>query len=158
MLHIFVTFVYRLKTVSKPKKHILTLDQDQTFDFDLFGICSHHNDYRLAWGMNEKLGIRLEKSDEDYVVMKKGVLQSSHSKYYYKDPENRAELFLLRNKSLGKFLVPEKPTIDYFLFICENHFYEPEQVLTALRDVSSILGAYVFDPAELDSAENIVLI
>jgi hypothetical protein len=143
--------------VSKPKKHILTLDQDQVLDFELIGICSHHNDYRLAWAINDKLGIHLEKCEQDYCVMKKGEIQSTHSTYHSKDPENRVEFFLLKNKSMGKFLIPEKPSVDYFLFLFENHVVVAEELLETLRETPSILAAYSFDPYEIDSAAQIIL-
>lgn len=143
------------RAVLKPKKHILNIEQ--VYDFEMIGICSHHNDYRLAWGLNEKLGICLTKSEEDYLVAgKKGQLASNHSKYVYQDPENLIEYYLVKNKSLGKFLIPEKPTIDYFLFIYENHLIDPEDHLASLKEVSSVLAAYLFDPEEIDSTENII--
>lgn len=151
----FLNFAQDLIPVSKPKKHILSLDQ--VYDFQMIGICSHHNDYRLAWSLNEKLGIYLEKSEDDYVVSgKKGSPVTHHSKYYYKDSENLIEYYLIKNKSQGKFLIPEKPTIDYFLFLYENHLLDPDDLVDSLRDVPSVLGAYVFDPEEIDSTENIV--
>jgi hypothetical protein len=152
---IFLKFATDLVTVSKPKKYILP--NDQVYDFEMIGICSHHNDYRLAWSLNEKLGIHLSKSEEDYLVAgKKGSPASHHSKYFYKDPENLIEFYLIKNKSLGKFLIPEKPTIDYFLFLYENHLLDPDDLVESLRDVSSVLGAYVFEPREIDSTENII--
>lgn len=141
--------------MAKTKKHILTFDQE--YDFDMIGICSHHNDYRLAWGINEKLGVVLTKSDEDYIVVnKKGVRISNHSMYEYRDQENLTEFYLIKNKNLGKFLIPEKPSIDYFLFLCENHILEVDQVVEDLRGVQSILGVFIFDPDEIDSTENLV--
>lgn len=143
------------KAVSKPKKHILTFDQE--YDFNMIGICSHHNDYRLAWGMNEQLGIHLSKAEDDYIVYsKKGGQQSMHSQYLFKDPENMIEYYLIKNKSMGKFLIPEKPTIDYFLFLYENQIWELQSLVESLRNIPSILGAYIFDPEELDSTEHIV--
>jgi hypothetical protein len=141
--------------VTKTKKHILTFEQE--YDFELIGICSHHNDYRLAWGINEKLGVHLEKSEDDHLVMnKKGLVQSNHSKYVFKDEENLTEFYLVRNKSLGKYLIPEKPTIDYFLFIYENHLLDVHELVNDLKEVTSVLGAFVFDPEELESTEHIV--
>lgn len=141
--------------MAKTKKHILTFEQE--YDFDLIGICSHHNDYRLAWGINEKLGLHLEKSDDDHIVInKKGQVQSNHSKYVFKDAENLTEFYLIKNKSFGKFLIPEKPTIDYFLFLYENHSLDTFELVGSLKEVSSVLGAFVFDPEELESTEFIV--
>lgn len=141
--------------MSKPKKHLLAFDQ--TYDFDMIGICSHHNDYRLAWGINEKLAIQLVKVEEDYVVTnKKGVKMSSHSIYEFKDEENLIEYYLIKNKSQGKLLIPEKPSVDYFLFLFENHEWDLDDLGSELRQVSSILGIFVFDPEQFDSTENLV--
>jgi hypothetical protein len=141
--------------MAKPKKHILTFEQE--YDFDMIGICSHHNDYRLAWGINEKLNIHLTKSEDDYVVVnKKGVKMSDHSFYEFKDDENLTEYYLVKNKSQGKFLIPEKPAIDYFLFLFNNHLLDPEDLVEELKEIASVLGGFVFDPEEIDSTENIV--
>lgn len=141
--------------MAKQKKHILTFDQE--YDFDMIGICSHHNDYRLAWGINEQLAIGLIKADENFVATnKKGVRLSEHSYYEFRDPENLIEFYLIKNKHLGKFLIPEKPTVDYFLFIYENYLMDIESIVENLRLIPSILGVFVFDPEEFDSTENIV--
>jgi hypothetical protein len=141
--------------MTKLKKHVLTFEQE--YDFDMIGLCSHHNDYRLAWGINEKLNIQLTKSEENYVVAnKKGIKISEHSMYEFKDNENFIEYYLLKNKHLGKYLIPEKPAIDYFLFLFENRIWEPEELVSVLREIPSILGGFVFNPEEIDSTENIV--
>lgn len=130
---------------------------EQEYNFEMYGICSHHNDYRLAWGINEKLGIQLIKCDEDYVVVnKKGLKMSTHSLYEFKDEENMTEYYLIKNKNFGKFLIPEKPTIDFFIFLFENHMWDPDDLIDQLRNVPSVLGAFVFDPEEFESTQNIV--
>jgi hypothetical protein len=141
--------------MAKAKKHILEFEQ--AYDFEMIGICSHHNDYRIAWGINEYLKIQLTKSDEDYLVVnKKGVKISQHSLYEYKDNENLIEYFLIKNKGQGKFLIPEKPSIDYFLFVYENYILDTEEIIEELRKVPSILGSYIFQPESIQSTENIV--
>lgn len=139
----------------KKKKYTLTIDYE--IDFDLIGICSHHNDYRLAWNINEKIGLNLAKCDEDYVLTdKKGEAVSSHSMYNFEDEENRLTYYLIKNKHHGKFLIPEKPTIDFFLFLHDNIAIELVELMNNLKSVPSILGVYEFDPIEIGSAENIV--
>lgn len=141
--------------MSKQKRHTLTFEQE--YNFDMIGICSHHNDYRLAWSLNERLNIQLTKSDDDYIVVnKKGLRMSEHSFYEFRDTENLTEYYLIKNKSQGKFLIPEKPAIDYFLFLFENHLLDPIELVEDLKSVSSVLGGFVFDPEEFDSTENIV--
>jgi hypothetical protein len=144
-----------MNAVAKTKKHILTFEQE--YDFDMLGLCSHHNDYRLAWGINEELSIQLKKAEEDYVITnKKGQKVSQHSLYEFRDEENLIEYYLIKNKSLGKYLIPEKPAIDYFLFLFENHIWEPEDLLAKLKTISSVLGGFVFDPEEFESTELLV--
>jgi hypothetical protein len=136
--------------LGKAKKHVLTFEQ--TYDFQMIGVCSHHNDYRLAWSLNQELGISLTKSEEDYVVTnRKGTKISQHSLYEFRDYENLIEYHLIKNKSMGKFLVPEKPVVDYFLFLVENHLFEPEELVDRLRSVPSVLGSFLFDPEDFES-------
>jgi hypothetical protein len=123
----------------------------------MLGLCSHHNDYRLAWGINEELSIQLKKAEEDYVITnKKGQKVSQHSLYEFRDEENLIEYYLIKNKSLGKYLIPEKPAIDYFLFLFENHIWDPEDLLVKLKNISSVLGGFIFDPEEFESTELLV--
>jgi hypothetical protein len=141
--------------MAKQKKYTLTFEQ--TFDFDMIGICSHHSDYRLAWGINQCLAIHLSRCEEDYIVTnKKGEAVSSHSMYEFADEENRLDYFLVKNKMLGNYLIPEKPSIDFFLFLCDNAVIEIDDLMRQLKSVSSILGVYPFDPEEIDSAEYLV--
>lgn len=141
--------------MAKTKKHLLVFEQD--YDFEMIGICSHHNDYRLAWNINSHLGLSLIKSDENFVVVnKKGVTVSEHSMYEFKDKENLTEFYLIKNKNYGKYLIAELPSIDYFLFLCENHTYEISDFAKELKKVNSILGVFEYDPEELDSTKHIV--
>jgi hypothetical protein len=63
---------------------------------------------------------------------------------------------MVKNKVNGKYLIPEKPLIDYFIFLVENHLLDPFYFAQKLKDVSSVLGTFVFDPEEFESTENIV--
>ncbi len=141
--------------MAKKKKYTLELDDD--LDFDLVGICSHHSDYRLAWGINQELELQLSKCDEPYCVTdRKGTVVSTHSMYEYTNESDRVVYYLIKNKHQGKYLIPEKPSIDFFLFLCDNWAVEISELVVGLKAVSSILAVYPFDPDELTSAENIV--
>ena len=102
-----------------PKKRIkkLSLDWDMPFDYDVFGICSHHPDYRLVWGLNNALGWHLEKSEEPFIPNSvKSKANSRHSFYEYHDEEDRVDYFLIKNRGDQRLLIEEQPGIDYFLF------------------------------------------
>ena len=49
-------------------KHKLVWEDD--YDFDLIGICSSNSDYRLCWGVNNALDLKLERA-EDYALRSK---------------------------------------------------------------------------------------
>jgi hypothetical protein len=142
--------------MAKVKKHNLTLEPE--YDFDMIGICSHHSDYRLAWGINEAMGLHLSKADEEFATDKVKKHQSSfHSFYEFYDEANMCSYFLIKNSSGNRFLVAEQPKIDYFLFIKEPNSVNVEVWLRNLNAVSSILAAYSFDPEEFESMQAISL-
>ncbi|MBI1837223.1 MAG: IPExxxVDY family protein [Flavobacteriia bacterium] len=141
--------------MSKQKKHILSLEQDN--EYEMIGLCSHHNDYRLVWALNENLKLAFSKSHEDFfVVTKKGLVISNHSLYEFNDEENFLEYFLIKNKNLGKYLIPEKPIIDYFLFIYGIDSESLEELTQKLKKVTSVLAVFSLDPLALESTENLV--
>ncbi len=141
--------------MSKPKRHVLSLDA--AIDFELIGICAHHSDYRLAWGLNQSLSIQLAKSDDPFVMQsKKGAILSQHSFHFWKDEINGTEFYLIKNKSEGKFLIPEKSQIDYFFVIRENLIYEMDDLLDTIKQVNSVMAAYIFEPESLPSAEMMI--
>lgn len=122
--------------MAKVKKHNLTLEPE--FDFDMIGICSHHSDYRLAWGINEAMGLHLSKAEEEFATDKVKKHQSSyHSFYEYYDEENMCSYFLIKNVSGTRFLVSEQPKIDYFLFIKEPNAVDDRYGLS--RDSENLL-------------------
>ena len=143
--------------MAKSKKHNLSFEQN--FDFEMIGICSHHNDYRLAWSINSELKFHLEVSQEPYIAdVKKNGIESrmEFSMYEYLDKENHLDYFLIKNKTLGKFLIPEKQNIDFFLFICEKEMIDVAELITKLRGVTSILAVFPFEAEEIDSAKKLV--
>jgi len=155
MLRFMTTFGYYSSEMSKQKRHLLSLET--SVDFELVGICSHHSDYRLAWGLNQTLRLQLAKSDELFsITNKKGQIVSGHSYHFWFDEENLTEFYLIRNKCEGKFLIPEKSQIDYFLFIRENVLLELDDLLEEIKTINSVMAAYIFDPEELPSTEQII--
>lgn len=141
--------------MAKRKKHILALEPEESFE--MIGICSHHSDYRLVWGLNTKTELHLTRCNLEYdITNKKGEVTSTHSMYEFIDEENRLEYYMIKNKVKGQYLIPEKPSIDYFLFLCNNNVIEVNDLIAELKTVNSILGAYLFFPEEIASSENLV--
>lgn len=141
--------------MSKQKRHVLSLET--SVDFELIGICSHHSDYRLAWGINKILDLELTKSEEPFVIQsKKGTIVSQHSFHVFIDEVDHMEWYLIKNKSEGKFLIPEKNQIDYFLILRENVLHDPDELVERIRESNSVMAAYVFEAESIPSAELII--
>ena len=139
--------------MAKIQKHTLFLETD--YDYDMIGICSHHSDYRLAWGINELFRLQLAKAEDLFEVNLKKNDKSRHSYYFQFDEDNLMDVYLVKNKGEGKFLIPEKQQIDYFLFLKNNATFDIDEWLLKLKNHPSILAAFIFDPTELESTENL---
>ena len=136
-------------------KYTLSLEED--YNFDLIGLCSHQGDYRVCWSINEQIGLRLKKSIEPFMVSgKKGGVISSHSLYECEDEFDNVQYHLIQNKGNGKYLVPEKAQIDYFLVVREAGIIDVDELLEKLKQIPNILTAFIFDPYELKSANKFI--
>lgn len=138
----------------KTQRHVLTLDEE--FEFETFGLCSHHPDYRVAFGLNEALEIQLRKGEEDfYPEVKKGS-PAPHSIFEYID-EDFGAFYLIKNQSQGKYLIPEKPQVDFFLFVNQLNGVDERALMDQVNSISIILGTFYFENDELPSLRNIHL-
>ncbi len=136
------------------KKHKLLWDDD--YDFELIGICSSYSDYRLCWTINKALSILLQKGD-DYALKNKKDGEFYFSFYEYIDEETRTEFYLVKNKSYNyKKLIPEQDKIDYFLIIKNNYKTDIKQLVFNLKQIESIMTAFIFDVENLKSKANLI--
>jgi hypothetical protein len=141
--------------MSKQKKFIL--DIENTEPFEMIGIGCHFPDYRLAFNINESLDIQLAKEAQDFIIgNKKNPMISVHPYFVFKDDEFLVEYYLIKNKHLGKFLIPEHPMLDYFLFLTNNYHLDLEEIINKLRANQNILSVFAFDPEKIKSTENLI--
>ena len=119
------------------KKNKLVIEYD--FDFELLGILSSARGYKLAWEINQALGIQLVKQ-QDLVVGFKNSEEKSFSFYAHETQLNRLKLF--KNKPVdgdaGKyFLTPEFPHFDFIILI---QMEEPERIkfIEQIKHIPSI--------------------
>lgn len=138
----------------KTQRHVLTLDEE--FEFETFGLVSHHPDYRVAFGLNEVLEIQLQKSEDGFVPEVKKGSPASHSIYEFID-EDFGAFYLIKNQSQGKYLIPEKPQIDFFLFVNQLNGVNERALMDKINQVNIILGTFYFDSDELPSLKYIHL-
>ena len=120
------------------KKSKLVIDYE--YDFELIGIRSSAKGYKLAWEINDKLGIHLIRQPDLTVGFKKGE-ERKFSFYAHETRLNRLKLF--KNKPVdaetGKyFLIPEFHHFDFIILIQMDDTALRDTFLQQLKQVSSI--------------------
>jgi hypothetical protein len=141
--------------MTKTKKHQLVFEYDT--DIEVFGISSAYIDYRLAWELNSKLSIQLEKQSEKLSIEdKKTKLTNSFFLYYFFDEENLTKYYLIRNKQENKLLVSDKQFVDYFLCIRDNNSFDEETLLSEMRNMNGVVAVFPLASADFDFTDYLV--
>ena len=120
------------------KKNKLLIDYE--FDFQLMGVSSAAKGYKLAFDINQSLGIKLVKQP-DLIVGFKNNEEKSFSFYAFQTPLNRLKLF--KNKPVeqdtGKYyLIPEFPHFDFIILAAMDEHHTPQQLIESIRAVPAI--------------------
>lgn len=140
---------------SKMKRNKLIIDYE--FDFELIGIISIAKGYKLAWEINQLMGIHLVKQP-DLVVGFKNNEEKSFSYYGHETRLNRLKLFRNRpnDGETGKyFLIPEFPHFD-FIILAQMDEHPKPNIIASVKTISDVqLAAFI--PLEgLKSKSNFV--
>ena len=120
------------------KKNKLVIEYD--FDFELLGILSSARGYKLAWDINQALGIKLVKQ-QDLLVGFKNSEEKSFSFYAYETQLNRLKLFKNRpgEQENGKyFLIPEFPHYDFIILAAMEEQNAHQQLIQKVKSISAI--------------------
>ena len=120
------------------KKNKLLIDYQ--FDFQLLGVSSAARGYKLAWDLNQQLGISLVRQP-DLVVGFKNEEEKSFSYYAYETPLNRLKLFKNRpNESEpGKyFLIPEFPHYDFIILAAMDENHSEKNLIDLIKSSPSV--------------------
>jgi len=120
------------------KKSKLIIEYE--YNFDLLGIASGAKGYKLAWELNNTLGIQLVKQ-QDLVVGFKNGGEKNFSFYAHERQINRLKLF--KNKSFenepGKyFLIPEFPHFDFIILAAMEEHYTHHQLIDLIKSIPAV--------------------
>jgi len=136
-----------------------TLQVTHQYEFDLLGLIAPLKDYKMAWLINQSLGINLVKATDfrmEFLKQPDLIL----SQYILK--KEHGYIQLLRNRSysdsgLVGYLVPELKYVDYFLILQD---YTLEMNINAyienLSAVNLIQNVVKLDITKLKSKENLL--
>ncbi len=129
------------------------------FEFDLIGIVSHVKEYKLAWLLNNILGIRLVKQKDLAINFTNNNLIISNFEF----ATEYLTYQLLKNQSVCKptgkpyYLLPELKKFDFLLMIKdESGTIVLDEVIKKIRKLSEVYYIMQADLSQLDSKENLI--
>jgi len=136
------------------------LKADLEYNFALYGLLSATKEYKLAWLLNSKLNVELDKQkDIEIEFLKSQSLVISNFLY----ETEHSFLRLLKNRSVDQFeensafLIPELKRFDYLVLIqgFEDSF-DSQQLKDVFTSISSVQYVQYFDVNTLKSRENLI--
>ncbi len=138
-------------------KKIHKLSEKEDYPFELAGISSPENDYRLTWSLNNSLGIRLIRMDNLEIYHKRLDDKQTFPQFEYFDEETLLQYRLISNRSETGYLLKEMTKIDYLLQI-SGDLDEGwmENLIKKLNSVDGIILAFPIDPASLKSRNKLL--
>ena len=149
-------------------KHVLNhfeTESKSTF----YGICSSVEFYYLILLLNEKLGIRLKRSQKDISFKNSATVFMA---YYYIDKKNDFEMFVYKNsvssktetkegeglffqESKERLLLPELRSVDFILKI-EGDQSIFVKLLEKIRTIKEVVSVFKISEKKLKSKENLI--
>lgn len=137
------------------KKSKLVIEYE--FDFGLFGIITAARGYKIAWELNQHLGIRLVKQP-DLAVGFKNNEEKNFSFYAYETPLNRLKLFKNKptDQDSGKYyLIPEFPHYD-FIILAAMEEQDTQQLVYQIKSIPSVELVASIPLRDLKSKSNFI--
>ena len=148
--------------------HSLSLDVFDE-DYSLIGIHTTLEDYKLAYLLNKKLGIKLCKCKDD-LKFEEISNKASFSIFDYLDKEYDYEWFLISNSAkietqtksnellltseLKTYLISEKKKVDFFIKISgtfNDNF--TDKIIAKIKEINTIITSYSIDKNSLKSKD-----
>ncbi|KGO90335.1 IPExxxVDY family protein [Flavobacterium suncheonense] len=155
----------------------LQIDDFISADYELIAIHSTLEDYRLAYFINQKLGVSFEKSQNDIgIQIPEG--KSHFTRFIFDDAENELFWNLIPNKTkvitkqtqatslfeetelditTNLYLLPEMKKVDYLLKIEQvDDFFDADTLIDELLAIKQITTAYKIAQHKLKSKNNLI--
>jgi hypothetical protein len=158
--------------------HKLNLGEFDEIDYHLIAIHTSLEDYRLAYFINQKVGLNLSKNkNEIQINIKEG--ETKFSGFFYDDKKNGVFWNLIQNKNeviqqkketsqtlfsnikmevaTKVYLLPEFKKVDYFLKI-ENleETMDLMQIQILLNTIENISTVYTVETNKIKSKNNLI--
>jgi hypothetical protein len=127
------------------------------YNFDLIGIASTEDDYKLSWAIAKTLNIELIRSEDLIIIEEKLPQHQTFSVYENQENAENCLIKLVSNKGNIGFLIEELKNIDYFLIIYESEKTDfADQISTQLKSTKNISAVFKLKPESLKSKEKLL--
>jgi len=139
--------------VMKTKK----LKYTPEFNFNLLGISSAVDDYKLSWHLSEIFGVEFKRSPDLEIIDSRFSDFQIFSIYETEDENLGNRIKIVSNKGAAGFLIDELKNIDYFIIIydCENKDFL-DKLIVKLKSISGISAVFRLNPENLKSREKLL--
>jgi hypothetical protein len=127
------------------------------YNFDLLGLSTSENDYKLSWLISKEFGIEFCKCKELKVFDRKNSEELCFSVFENCDKTNIWNLKLIANKGNLGYLLPELRNVDYFLMIFDkDETILLKEIIQKLKSINEISGVFIPDIQKLKSKERLI--
>lgn len=155
--------------------HKLQLEDFDQIDYELIAIHTTLEDYRLAFKINQQLGILLSKNNDE-IPIEVSKQNTSFSRFTFDDEasmmtwdliQNKQEIELLvqtKNASLFQDklvatqvnLITELKKVDYLLKIEHENQIKIKDIISKINKIEAISTVYEVDASEIKSKNNLI--
>ncbi|MDD3740960.1 MAG: IPExxxVDY family protein [Bacteroidales bacterium] len=127
------------------------------FNFNLIGISSTDDDYKLSWHLSEILGLEFTRSSGLEIIDSRFSDFQLFSIYETSDDNHGNRIKIVSNKGNAGFLIDELKNIDYFVIIYDFENIDLlDKLIVKLKSITSISAVFKLNPANLKSREKLL--
>jgi len=141
--------------VIKKNKNII---DSISFNFNIWGINSALEDYRLCWLLNKILDWKLKRVDDIAFYHQKEKRYINFNAYKYVNELDFYTIEIIKNKHDGNILIPEMKNFDYiFLFQGEEDYFNKDEITQVLKQIKGIQSIFEIDIENIKTKYNLLM-
>ncbi|MCB0509046.1 MAG: IPExxxVDY family protein [Chitinophagales bacterium] len=126
-------------------------------DFQIWGINSNMEDYRLCWHLNHYLGWQLKRVNDVELKHRATKELWRFNAYKYNNELDMYMLELIQNKKIGNVLIPELKNIDFlFLLSGEEEYFGEKEFTDLLTKIPGVQSTIRLELNSLKSRHNLL--
>lgn len=128
-----------------------------SYDFNIWGINSPMEDYKLCWYLNKLLKWDFKRVEDVIVKSNKDKSLKEFNAYKYNNEIDLFTVEIIQNKKDGNILLPELINFDYiFIFQGEEEYFNKEEITELLREIKGIQSIFELDINNIKSKSNLL--